>query len=122
MPPRGQVGGELLDDVYNEIMDRVCVEVRNAAGCTLGIDGVTENLAKSKSVVIIHTPFPFFTEYLKSDLQRETIRNVVKMIEDAIESLDELIGFAAQDLWWTAVIKEGSVKKLQEKNLIKKDQ
>lgn len=67
-------------------------KIKTEMGGTLGIDGATDNLAKSKSNVILHTPFPIFIEYIKGDLDRETTPNVVSKVEDSIRRLNEKVG------------------------------
>lgn len=61
-----------LDSVYDGTMSRVFDEIKSSGGGKLSIDGATDNLAKSRSNVILHTPIPLFIEYLKYDFERRT--------------------------------------------------
>lgn len=92
VPAPERLSGELLNSVYEDVMSKVCAEIRSSGGGMLSIDGANDNLAKSRSNVILHTPIPLFIEYMKSDLQRETTPNVVSKLEDNIKRLDEKIG------------------------------
>lgn len=74
-------------------MERTVIELRKVKGGTIVIDGATNLLSKSMSNVIVHTPLPFFIEYLKSNLYHETTRNVVYRLKDVMERLDERVGF-----------------------------
>lgn len=92
MPSPSVIGGVLLDDIYKKIMDKTIESIKNSGGGTLSIDGATDNLAKSKSNVIIYAPCPLFVEYLRSDLNRETTGNVVEKINDVVNRLDQASG------------------------------
>lgn len=83
------IGGELLDDSYKATMKSVIDIITKCNGGVLGVDGATNRLAKSVSNVIVHTPTPFFIEYLRADLKRETTVNVVAKLEDTIKRIDE---------------------------------
>lgn len=76
-PAPKKLGNELLDDIYKVTMQTVFVEIKSAQGGTFRIDGATDNLAKSRSNVILHTTTTLFIEYLKSDLKRENIESFV---------------------------------------------
>ena len=58
---------------------------------TLGIDGATIALSKSMSNVILHTPLPFFLEYLRADLKRETAVNLLAKLEDVVKRLEDTL-------------------------------
>ena len=92
MPSPARISGELLDRVYDEVMSKTLDKIKSEGGGTMGVDGATDNIAKSKSNVIIHTPFPFFIDYLRGDLGRETTTNVVAKIQDSIKRVNEKTG------------------------------
>lgn len=120
-PNPEKIGGELLDKVYGDVMSKVLAEVCSAGGGTLSIDGATDNLAKSKSNVILHTPIPFFIEYMRSDLKRETTPNVVKKLEDTIKRLHEKVGMKCISSFVSDSCNgmRDVRKTLQEKNLVR---
>lgn len=57
-----KVSGLLLDKVYNMTITEAFDKLKTEMGRKLGIDGATDNLAKSKSNLILHNPFPIFIE------------------------------------------------------------
>lgn len=121
LPSPELLGGELLDVVYRDVMAKVIEEIKRSGGGTLSTDGATDNLSKSKSNVILHTPRPLFIEYLRSDLKRETTPNVVAKLTDTIRRLDETVGvkcvsnFVSDSCNGMRDVR----KKLQEKQLVR---
>lgn len=83
------ISGELLDNAYDNIMDRSINLIREANGGVLSIDGATDKMSNCKCNVILHTPLPIFIEYLPTDLNRETSENVVEKLSNAMNRLDD---------------------------------
>lgn len=48
IPSPSVFGGELLDKIYNMVMEKTINEIKNSGVGTLSIDGATDKLAKSK--------------------------------------------------------------------------
>lgn len=121
VPSPQRLGGELLDTVYKDVMEKVVDEIKRTGGGTLSIDGATDNLAKSKSNVILHTPRPLFIEYLRSDLKKETTPNVVAKLTESIRSLDQTVGMKCVSNFVSDSCNgmRDVRKKLQEKNLVR---
>lgn len=92
LPPPENLSWEMLDQAYNEVIDSVFDEIKSSGGGTFSINGATNNLAKSKSNVIPNSPIPLFTDYLKSDLNRETTNNVFNKVEKTMKRLDQKVG------------------------------
>lgn len=84
-------GGALLRKVYENIMGTVTFKISEANVGVFGIDRATNRLAKSVRNVIVHKPTPFFVEFLRADLKRETKTNVVDKIKNVIKLLDDVI-------------------------------
>lgn len=77
-PSARKLGNEHPDNSYQQIMKRIFENIENAGGDTFSIDRATENIAKSRSNVILHTPTPLFVALLRSYLQPETTPTIVK--------------------------------------------
>lgn len=58
------IGGLLLDDIYEDVIARVVDWIRQSGGDVMSVDCATNNLARSKSNVILFLPVPLFVEYL----------------------------------------------------------
>lgn len=83
----------------------------------MGIDGATNVLSKTRSNVMIHTPLPIFMEYLRSDLQRETMENVVENLRDVMKRIDDRLKFKYSQafIWdscnWMKDVRKGWLKR-----------
>lgn len=93
LPSHEALGGPLLNRSYEDSMNKAIASIKQAKGGTLGIDGATNVMARSICNVIMHTPLPFFLEYLVSDLQRETAINLKCKLIDVLRRMEEVFGF-----------------------------
>ena len=93
LPSPSLLGGELLSTIYEENIQETLHKIKSDCGGVLGVDGATNVMSKSLSNVNVHTPLPFFIEYLRSDLGRETTCNVFARTGDCMMRLDQNIGF-----------------------------
>ena len=73
------------------VRDKLNQTVQQCGSLTLGIDGATNVLSQSRSNVIAHTPLPFFIEYLRADLQKESSENLSHKVADIIDRLRTFI-------------------------------
>ncbi|KAI0557485.1 Ribonuclease H-like protein [Gracilaria domingensis] len=92
LPSAPIISGQLLDDVYERVMNQSFEMIRNNKGGVLGIDGSTNRVSKSLCNVIVHVPVPLFIEYLRSDLNRETAENMVARLKNLLERLTVKLG------------------------------
>ena len=67
-------------------------ELASAVAVVLSMDGATNVLSQSMSNVVAHSPSPWFVEYLKADLKKETSRNLFVKVTDVIERLHKFVG------------------------------
>lgn len=91
-----QIGGPLLDKVYEESMSSTIDYIRESKGATIGIDGATNVMARSICNVILHTPLPMFLEYLVADLRKDTSSSVKAKVVDFLTRIEPLVGFKCQ--------------------------
>lgn len=96
IPASYQIGGPLLDKVYEESMSSTIDYIRESKGATIGIDGATNVMARSICNVILHTPLPMFLEYLVADLRKDTASNVKAKVVDFLTRIEPLVGFKCQ--------------------------
>lgn len=86
-PPPTRISTTLLDDEYKRVMEETRQQIIASGGGVLGIDGATNVLSKSSSNVIVQNHWPWFVEYLKSCLKKETAEEVADQIEDVLRRL-----------------------------------
>ncbi|KAE9220734.1 hypothetical protein PF004_g13241 [Phytophthora fragariae] len=60
-----------------------------SSALTIAVDGATNVLSRSMSNVIVHDPRPWFAEYLKSNLKKETAGEVFGKVASVISRLNE---------------------------------
>lgn len=78
----------LLMDCYQDVMGHMMGELFQSAAITIGVDGATNGLSRSMSNVIVHDPKPWFVEYLRTDLKKETALQVSVKIKAVVGRLD----------------------------------
>lgn len=66
------VDNELLDVTCEMNMNNVIAALKQNNGGVVRVDGAKSKMGKLLTNFIIHTRIPFFIEYLRSDLKRET--------------------------------------------------
>ncbi|KAF4145216.1 hypothetical protein GN958_ATG05570 [Phytophthora infestans] len=83
-PSSSELSTTLLSSCYNDVMLDVARALRESPAVTLGVDGATNVLSRSLSNVIAHDPRPWFVEYLRADLKKESEPEVTKKVEESI--------------------------------------
>jgi len=86
------ISTHLLSDLYDTVQNNMAKELLAAPGVVLSMDGATNVLSRSMSNVIAHSPAPWFVEYLRADLKKETSRNTLDKVIDVLNRLHEFIG------------------------------
>ncbi|KAI9990487.1 hypothetical protein PInf_021510 [Phytophthora infestans] len=77
-PSSSELSTTLLSSCYTDVMLDVARALRESPAVTLGVDGATNVLSRSLSNVIAHDPRPWFVEYLRADLKKESEPEVTK--------------------------------------------
>ncbi|ETK77707.1 hypothetical protein L915_16058 [Phytophthora nicotianae] len=76
-----------LDECYRSSMAQMVTKLIKAPSATLGMDGATNVLSRSTPNVIVHDLRPWFVEYLRAGLKKESAPEVFKKIEDSISRI-----------------------------------
>ncbi|ETP07388.1 hypothetical protein F441_16343 [Phytophthora nicotianae CJ01A1] len=69
-------------------MAQMVTKLIKAPSATLGMDGATNVLSRSTPNVIVHDLRPWFVEYLRAGLKKESAPEVFKKIEDSISRIN----------------------------------
>ena len=85
------ISTHLLSEIYDTVQLNMGKELAATTAVVLGMDGATNVLCRSMSNVIAHCPSPWFVEYLKADLKKETSRNVFDKVKDVISRLHTFV-------------------------------
>lgn len=104
LPSPARLSNDLLSNDYMGVAAEVAHQLgkvlRQSGGLTMGIDGATNVLSQSLSNVIMHSPLPYFIEFLRADLKRETTENLVAKIRDVLDRFRAFLrgaGFVKDD-------------------------
>ena len=62
-------------------------DLGTAAAVIIGMDGSTNVLSSSMSNIIAHTPRPWFVEYLRADLKKESADELLVKLKASIDAL-----------------------------------
>jgi hypothetical protein len=82
-----------LDECYREVQMKMGRELSCSPTIIIGMDGATNVLSRSMSNIIAHDPRPWFVEYLRADLKKESEQEEVsRKITDCISRLHNFIG------------------------------
>lgn len=87
-PSAPVIGGQVLNDICEEVMKRAVKSIRQLRGCVMNANSVTDDLVQMKSNVILYVAVLLFDEYLRLDLKRETTANMVRPIGGAMQLLN----------------------------------
>ncbi|KAE8956558.1 hypothetical protein PR001_g31693, partial [Phytophthora rubi] len=88
-PLSGELSTSLLSDSYQDIMMEMRRNLLASSALTVAVDGATNVLSRSMSNVIVHDPRPWFAEYLKSNLKKDTAGEVFGKVASVISRLNE---------------------------------
>lgn len=89
----------MLDTIYNATLSKTPNEIQSSGGGTLSIGRATDNLAKSRSNVILRTPLPLFIEHVKSYQNQETIPNAARKLDHTMKRLNENLGIKCTSIF-----------------------
>jgi hypothetical protein len=79
--------------LYAEVQSEVVLtSLKSAPSVIPGLDGATNFLSRSMSNVIAHDPRPWFIEYLRADLKKESEVELSSKIVSAITRFDSFVG------------------------------
>ncbi|ETP31126.1 hypothetical protein F442_19978 [Phytophthora nicotianae P10297] len=81
-PSSSMLSTTLLGECYRLSMEQMAAALIKAPSVTLGVDGATNVLSRSMSNVIAPDPHPWFVEYLRAVLKRESAPKVFTKIND----------------------------------------
>jgi hypothetical protein len=98
-PSPSIISTDLLNAKYQDSMTQMGQELSRAPAIIIGVDGATNVLSRSMSNVIAHDPRPWFVEYLRADLKKESEREVSAKLVSVFTRLrtflsDQSVSFA----------------------------
>jgi hypothetical protein len=91
-PSPSAISTVYMNRKYEQTMMDVGKELLRAAAFIVGVDGATNVLSRSMSNVIAHTPLPWFVEYLRADLKKESEIEVANKLVNAFARLNTFMG------------------------------
>ena len=102
------ISTHLLNELYDSVQVQMGKDLTTAAAVVLGVDGATNVLARSMSNIIAHSPLPWFVEYLKADLKKETSRNLFDKVKDVIGLSERMSSVPSYRILATACVSYAS--------------
>jgi hypothetical protein len=111
------ISTDLLSEKYAELQVYMAKELVAAPAVIIGMDGATNVLSRSVSNVIAHDPRPWFVEYLKVDLKKESQVQLTAKVVDSVAQLHRLLG---KDVVTAFISDSCNVMRSLRRNLLEK--